>query len=218
MKFENTEVFNFQGALRGMRNPKDSWGKSDSYYSGDNFIIGENDMKLARTLVKAGKEHRKFLRQIFISVDVTAPRYWWSEFDTYGIGVTKNSCSTMHKINAYPFTIDMFELDEIFPYDSILNTIKKLEELRQLYNKNKDIRYLRAIKQRLPESFLQKRTLTLNYEVVFELVRQREHHLLSEWYKDTMKWILTLTYFKELCLNDSIKKVCLNDSIKKGGD
>lgn len=200
MKFEYTEVFNFEGALRGMRNPKDSWVKSDSYCSNNTFVIGENDMKLAKALVKAGKEHRKFLRQIMVSVDITAPRYWFSEFDTYKIGITANSCSTMHRLNSYPITIHMFELDETFPNDSIFNTIEELEELRKLYNETKDIKYLRAMKQRLPESFLQKRTVTLNYENIFEFVRQRKHHPLIEWSKDTMDWILTLPYFKELCL------------------
>jgi len=207
MKFENTQVFNFEGALRGMRNPKDSWNKNDSYYDkNNNYIIGKNDMKLAQALINAGKEHRKFLRQIMICVDITAPRYWFSEFDTYKIGTTANSCSTMHKLDAYPITIDMFEIDEIFDeYDSINNTIDMLEGLRKKYNETKDIRYLRAMKQRLPESFLQKRTVTMNYENIYEIVRQRGHHRLKEWHKDTMEWIESLPYFNELCLN-SLKK------------
>ena len=207
MKFENTQVFNFEGALRGMRNPKDSWNKNDSYYDkNNNYIIGKNDMKLAQALINAGKEHRKFLRQIMICVDITAPRYWFSEFDTYKIGTTANSCSTMHKLDAYPITIDMFEIDEIFDeYDSIYNTIDMLEGLRKLYNETRDIRYLRAMKQRLPESFLQKRTVTMNYENIYEMVRQRSVHRLKEWSKDTMEWIESLPYFNELCLN-SLKK------------
>lgn len=201
MKFEKTEVFNLEGALRGMRNPKDSWDRSDSYHDeNDNYIIGKNDLKLAQALVKAGKEHRKFLRQIMVSVDITAPRYWWSEFDTYKIGTTTNSCSTMHKLNVYPITIDMFEIDEIFDFDSIYKTIDILEHFRVLYNQTKDIRYLRAMKQRLPESFLQKRTVTMNYENVCEFIRQRSIHRLSEWHKDTIGWIKTLPYSKELCL------------------
>jgi len=202
MKFENTQVFNFEGALRGMRNPKDSWDKNDSRYDKNyNYIIGKNDLKLAQVLINAGKEHRKFLRQIMVCVDITAPRYWWSEFDTYKVGTTANSCSTMHKLDAYPITIDMFEIDEIFDeYDSIYNTIDMLEGLRKLYNETKDIRYLRAMKQRLPESFLQKRTITMNYENIYEMVRQRGHHRLKEWHKDTMEWIEALPYFNELCL------------------
>ena len=207
MKFENTQVFNFEGALRGMRNPKDSWDKNDSRYDKNyNYIIGKNDMKLAQILINAGKEHRKFLRQIMVCVDITAPRYWWSEFDTYKIGTTANSCSTMHKLDAYPITIDMFEIDEIFDeYDSINSTIDMLEGLRKKYNETRDIRYLRAMKQRLPESFLQKRTVTMNYENIYEIVRQRGHHRLKEWNKDTMEWIESLPYFKELCF-DSLKK------------
>jgi len=207
MKFENTQVFNFEGALRGMRNPKDSWDKNDSRYDKNyNYIIGKNDLKLAQVLINAGKEHRKFLRQIMVCVDITAPRYWWSEFDTYKVGTTANSCSTMHKLDAYPITIDMFEIDEIFDeYDSIYNTIDMLEGLRKLYNETRDIRYLRAMKQRLPESFLQKRTVTMNYENIYEMVRQRSVHRLKEWSKDTMEWIESLPYFNELCMN-SLKK------------
>lgn len=116
MKFENTQVFNFEGALRGMRNPKNSWAKSDSYYDDDKYIIGENDMKLATTLTKAGSEHRKFLRQIFVSVDITAPLYWFSEFDTYKIGTTANSTSTMHTIMSKPFTPGLFECEGMRGY------------------------------------------------------------------------------------------------------
>jgi hypothetical protein len=193
-----------------MRNAKDSWNLSDSGYceiSCDtcefidgictSYIIGEKDMKLAQTLIKAGKEHRKFLRQIMISVDITAPRYWWSEFDTYKIGVTANSCSTMHKLADYPITIDMFEVDDLFYIDSIEPTIQHLEILRQQYKNTGDITYFRAMKQRLPESFLQKRTVTMNYEVAYEMVRQRSPHRLYEWSEDTMKWIKSLPYSKE---------------------
>ena len=198
IKVENINVYNFEGALRGMRNPKDSWDRSDSYYDKNhNYIIGENDLKLAQVLIKAGKEHRKFLRQIMVCVDITAPRYWWSEFDTYKIGTTANSCSTMHKLNAYPITIDMFAIDEIFDFDSIYDTIIVLEILRKLYNDTKDIKYLRAMKQRLPESFLQKRTVTMNYENIYEIVRQRGNHRLNEWYGDTMEWINALPYKNE---------------------
>lgn len=215
MKFENTEIFNFNGALRGMRNPKDSWDKGDSHYCQmddnvdcpdcklkdkncglcDFYVIGKNDMKLAKTLIKAGKEHRKFLRQIMVCVDITAPRYWWSEFDTYKVGTTANSCSTMHKLDTYPITRDMFEVDEYFPHnDSMYNTIEMLEWLRNEYNKTKDVKYFRAMKQRLPESFLQKRTVTMNYENLYEFARQRSSHRIREWYRDMMMWIKTLPY------------------------
>ena len=204
MKFENTEVFNSEGALRGMRNPKDSWNKSDGYYTcqspnrNSRYIVGENDMKLAKALIKAGKEHRKFLRQIMVCVDITAPRYWWSEFDTYKIGTTANSCSTMHKLDTYPITRDMFDVDEYFPHnDSMYNTIEMLEWLRNEYNKTKDMKYFRAMKQRLPESFLQKRTVTMNYENLYEFARQRSQHRLTEWSIDMMVWIKTLPYADE---------------------
>ena len=121
MKFEHTQVFNFEGALRGMRNPKNSWDKSDSYYQlscvdvPTNYIIGEKDMKLAQQLIKAGSEHRKFLRQIFVSVDITAPLYWYKEFDTYKVGTTANSTSTMHKITSKEITLDCFEIGDYSP-------------------------------------------------------------------------------------------------------
>lgn len=225
MKFENTEVFNFKGALRGMRNPKDSWDRSDSNYCcaideidcnvcilrdgacnmNDFYLIGENDLKLAKSLIKAGKEHRKFLRQIMVCVDITAPRYWWSEFDTYKIGTTANSCSTMHKLYAYPITIDMFEIDnglnfidETFNDETLYELIGTLEKLRNKYNKTKDFKYIRAMKQRLPESFLQKRTVTMNYENLYEFVRQRSSHKLIEWSEGMMDWIKTLPFAKDL--------------------
>ena len=112
MKFENTQVWGFEHAIRGMRNPKESWDKSDSYYDGDEFILGPQDLKLAQTLIKGGPEHRKFLRQIFVSVDITAPLYWWKEFDTYKVGTVANSTSTMHKMASKPITLDCFEIDD----------------------------------------------------------------------------------------------------------
>ena len=170
MKFENTQVFNFEGALRGMRNPKNSWAKSDSYYDDDKYVIGENDMKLATTLTKAGSEHRKFLRQIFVSVDITAPLYWWKEFDTYKVGTVANSTSTMHKLASTPITIDCFETDD---YHSIVlntdeqdpflqkinvfNTIENdlipfLETLRVMYNKTQNKQIWKELIRWLPES------------------------------------------------------------------
>ena len=391
MKFENTQVFNFEGALRGMRNPKDSWDKNDSRYDKNyNYIIGKNDLKLAQVLINAGKEHRKFLRQIMICVDITAPLYWYKEFDTYKIGTTANSCSTMHKIMSKPFTIDMFavnhirgykkEVEQFVPqYDlseeiwsecplnnsylvsnlgrvkrlqyitthnrvwkeriltntltkdgylkvgmkvdndqkdvrvhrlvtmtfvpnpnnlpevnhkdgnklnnhvdnlewatssqnqqhavennlqpihvntykgkfteeqrnaiineynntdvsirklaekynvyhstisSIINnkysyenhqnefeefkkTIKELNDLRDEYLETKDKEVWYTLIQKLPSSWLQKRTVTMNYENIYEIVRQRSVHRLKEWSKDTMEWIESLPYFNELCL------------------
>lgn len=203
MKFEKIEVFNFEGAFRGMRNPLDSWQKSDSYtiWGTSKFVLGKNDLKLAQSLIKAGSEHRKFMRQIFVSMDITAPRYWWCEFDTYKVGTVANSCSTMHKLKDYPFTIDMFELDGETYNQAYWNiVIQHLEGLRLNYNSTKDIRWLRALKQALPESFIQKRTVTMNYENLYSMNRQRDTHRLFEWSTDFINTIKTLPYAKELII------------------
>lgn len=273
MKFENTQVWGFQHALRGMRNPKNSWDKSDSYFDitddydegildvavawinqdhpelderentkefldledkycdqlitkgvlreskdyqyRDNAFIGPNDMKLAQTLIKAGPEHRKFLRQIFVSVDITAPLYFFKQFDTYKIGTTANSTSTMHKLTSKPITLDCFEIDD---FNSELdyfqgNTtgmlseiiIEQLEFLRQRYLKTKDKGYWKELARWLPESWLQTRTWTANYEVIRTIVHQRQEHKLNEWSgkddpsKDNfIKWARSLPYAEEL--------------------
>jgi hypothetical protein len=155
LKFEKTKVFNFEGAFRGMRNPLDSWAKSDSEWYRDNgdvenlsYFLGKEDLKLAQKLIKAGSEHRKFLRQIMVSVDITAPRYWWTEFDTYKVGTAANSCSTMHKLKDYPFTYEMFELDEYMDEETMLHindTVNYLDHMRKKYNETKDITYLRRM-------------------------------------------------------------------------
>ena len=165
MLFENTEVFNFDGALRGMRNPKESWNKSDSGIKNDTgfafnneFVIGPNDLQLAQTLIRAGSEHRKFMRQIFVSVDITAPLYWWKEFDTYKVATVSNSCSTMHKLADTPITLDCFEMGDFTPLidnfkiDLSWQTIVTyLEQLRQKYNETKDKRYWKELIRLLPE-------------------------------------------------------------------
>jgi hypothetical protein len=226
MKFENTQVFNLEGALRGMRNPMDSWDKSDSKYcafnedidcdvcplhkSGCNaaildcgaYIIGKNDLELAQKLVKAGSEHRKFMRQIFICVDITAPRYWWQEFDTYKVGTVADSCSSVHTLVKHPITPDMFELDNDFDdFDEEYwhYTIKYLEGLRCEYERTKDIKLFRKLKKALPEAFLQKRTITMNYENIYSMKNQRKNHKLQEWSADFISWIENeLPYSKEL--------------------
>ena len=230
MKFENTKVFNFEGALRGMRNPMNSWDRSDSYYKlsesendsiswgdfisqdkinrgKDTFTIGENDMKLAQTLIKAGSEHRKFMRQIFVSVDITAPLYWWSEYDTYKIGTTANSCSKMHKIHSKEFCRNDFSFDELNKESLVfLDTIiAKLEELRLKYIETKDKQYWYATIQLLPSSYNQKRTVTMTYENVFNMIHQRMNHKLNEWSgKDDsskpnfISWTKKLPYAEEL--------------------
>lgn len=216
IKFKNTDVWGFEHALRGMRNPMNSWNKSDSKYCGDfdecekcnlridtcdAYLIGENDMNLAQKLIKGGSEHRKFLRQIFVSVDITASMYWWSEFDTYKVGTTANSTSKMHKLAETSITTDMFELNDISKNDNVfLNYINHLEEMRKQYLKTKDKNIWKSIVQQLPESWLQTRTVTLNYENLFNMYRQRKNHKLDEWRIGFIEWVKTLPYAEELIM------------------
>lgn len=216
IKFKNTDVWGFEHALRGMRNPMNSWNKSDSKYCGDfdecekcnlridtcdAYLIGENDMNLAQKLIKGGSEHRKFLRQIFVSVDITASMYWWSEFDTYKVGTTANSTSKMHKLAETSITTDMFELNDISKNDNVfLNYINHLEEMRKQYLKTKDKNIWKSIVQQLPESWLQTRTVTLNYENLFNMYRQRKNHKLDEWRIGFIEWVKTLPYAEELII------------------
>lgn len=219
MKFENTEVWGFEHSLRGMRNPLNSHIKSDSYYDNDNYVIGENDFGLAQRLIKAGNEHRKFMRQIFVSVDITAPLYWWKEFDTYKVGTVANSTSTMHKLATTPITLDCFEIDD---YDRNLSladnpeddnelnhisafeedVIMVLENLRQKYLETKDKRYWKELIRFLPESWLQKRTITMNYENIRNMYFQRKNHKLTEWSESFIKWVESLPYAEELIMYD----------------
>lgn len=219
MKFENTEVWGFEHSLRGMRNPLNSHIKSDSYYDNDNYVIGENDFGLAQRLIKAGNEHRKFMRQIFVSVDITAPFYWWKEFDTYKVGTVANSTSTMHKLATTPITLDCFEIDD---YDRNLSladnpeddnelnhisafeedVIMVLENLRQKYLETKDKRYWKELIRFLPESWLQKRTITMNYENIRNMYFQRKNHKLTEWSESFIKWVESLPYAEELIMYD----------------
>ena len=225
MKFENTEVWGFEHAIRGMRNPLESWNKSDSHYDIEEvmvdeevvlergkYIIGSNDLQLAQTLIRAGSEHRKFLRQIFVAVDITAPLYWWKEFDTYKVGTVANSTSTMHKLASTPITIDCFEMADFTPLtdnfkiDLSWQTIMTyLEQLRQRYNETKDKRYWKELIRLLPESWLQKRTITMNYENILNMYRQRKNHKLTEWSKSFCDWVKTLPYAEELiCLRSKL--------------
>lgn len=205
MKFEHTEVWGFKHAIRGMRNPLKSHQKSDSDFSDAiNPKIGECDMALMQKLVKGGSEHRKFMRQIHVSVDITAPRYWWSEFDTYSVGVSKNSESTMHTIKKETLTIDMFtdkclsEFDEWY-WESWL---VYLNTLIKRYNDTKNEDYFRMLKKALPEGFLQKRTVDLNYENLYNIYHQRKSHRLPEWSVEFIKWVQTLPYSKELIIGE----------------
>ena len=273
MKFENTQVMNFEGALRGMRNPLNSWAKSDSIFDlycehedseavfevagkwaeyllknrefttkeaydeefekikeercnwlwrqGASFIgmdhhytldlIGPNDMDLCRRLINGGSEHRKFLRQIMVSVDITAPLYWWKEFDTYKVGTTANSTSTMHKLASTPITLDCFETDdyddnfelsEHYHFTDFINSelIFALEALRQKYNETKDKRYWKELIRWLPNGWLQTRTITMNYENLRSMYHQRENHKLTEWHS-FCDWVKTLPYAEEFIIN-----------------
>lgn len=221
MKLENTEVWGFEHAIRGMRNPLESWNKSDSHYDIEEvmvdeevvlergkYIIGSNDLQLAQTLIRAGSEHRKFLRQIFVAVDITAPLYFFKELDTYKVGTVANSTSTMHKLASTPITIDCFEMGDFTPLidnfkiDLSWQTIMTyLEQLRQRYNETKDKRYWKELIRLLPESWLQKRTITMNYENILNMYRQRKNHKLTEWSKSFCDWVKTLPYAEELiCL------------------
>lgn len=217
MIIEKTEVSNFAGAFRGMRNPMNSWNKSDSNFKDNQINIGPNDMKLARSLIEGGTEHRKFLRQIFVSFDLTAALYVWKEFDTYKVGTVANSCSTMHKLASTPITLDCFEINDLnlVPYDESIQRkelkynidpdfvqmalIPYLEYLRQKYNETKNIVYWKELIRWLPESWLQKRTITLNYENLRNIYHQRKNHKLTEWHT-ICKWIETLPYAQELII------------------
>lgn len=258
MNIQNERVFNFEGALHGMRNPMNSWERSDSifgvipkhkyealatdfinamytgqeievpelfaekaivndYVGGDFYeyaLIGPNDMNLAKKLIKAGTEHRKFLRQIMVSVDITAPLYIWKEFDTYKINVTSNSTSTMHKLATTPITLECFEIGDLAEMDMIIpivgseitleqakNAIIDIcEGLRQKYLETKDKRYWKELIRWLPESWLQTRTITMNYENLRNIYHQRNGHKLSEWH-EICHWIELLPYAKDFIIN-----------------
>ena len=273
MKFENTQVMNFEGAFRGLRNPLESWAKSDSQFgiekleevqadyevaceycinkglnaeedydafyeaeekyaewlrengdlNKDSFnlyfpdcvqyaYIGPKDLDLAQRMIKAGTSDRKFMRQIFVSVDITAPLYWWKEFDTYKIGTVANSTSTMHKLASTPITFDCFEMDDFenlrvydnepyntdtFVTDIWDDIINYCETLRLRYNETKDKKYWKELIRILPEGWLQTRTVTLNYEVLRNIYFQRRYHKLTEWHR-FCEWIESLPYGKEL--------------------
>lgn len=198
MKFNNTSVYNIYNAILGARNPMNSWNRSDSVFKGyngkiENTVIGKNDLELMQRLIKAGSEHRKFLRQIMISVDVTAPLFWWKEADTYKVGTVANSTSTMHKLASTPITRDCFEGFYIWQ-----ETVDRLESTRLKYLETKDKKYWRELIENLPESWLQKRTITMNYENVLNMIHHRSHHKLTEWSVDFMNWAKTLPYANEL--------------------
>ena len=207
----------WEAIIRGTRNPMNSWDKSDSYktyieneQTGQRadfeFFVGDEDLKLMQKLVKAGTDHRKFMRMITVYVDVTAPLYWWKEADTYKVGTVRNSCSTMHKITEKEFTLDDFSIDD-FPFeddfieinlsDCFKNVIADCEMYRQKYLETGDKKYWRGLIQLLPSSYNQRATLMLNYEVLANMYHSRKVHKLDEW-REFCSWIETLPYAKEL--------------------
>ena len=223
IKIENVEVSGWDAAIRGMRNPMNSWDKSDSYWTHIEdpetlntakfqFFLGENDLKLMQNLFKAGSDHRKFMRMINVSFDIVAPLYLWKEIDTYRIGVEKNSCSTMHKIASKEFTIDDFshehliaeseedvEWGDVISEINLESTIRALNFYRDKFNATKDKKYWWQMIQLLPCSYNQRRTVTLNYEVLANINRhgRRKDHKLDEW-REFCKWIDTLPYYKDI--------------------
>ena len=204
IKIEKARVFNLEGAIRGARNPLNSWGRIDSSYDADgNYVLGENDLGLAKRLCKAGSDHRKFIRQILVSVDLTAPLYWWKEFDTYKVATVANSTSTMHKIHSKPFELDDFSTDHMS--DGAVEALKGLmgflEQRRLRFVEGKDKADWYDIIQLLPESYNQKRTVTMNYENLLNMYYARRSHKLAEWH-EYCDWILSLPYTKELFLQD----------------
>lgn len=219
LKVENTEVMGWEAAIRGMRNPKNSWDKSDSDCSiiiKDNGkyiedFVGTNDMKLMQTLCNAGADHRKFMRMITVYADITAPLYWWKEYDTYKVGTVVNSCSTMHKIAAKEFTFDDFSVEHlgIVPncdpeYEGAFEgVIMALNEARHCYLDTKDKAYWWQMIQLLPASYNQKRTVMLNYEVLANMYKSRKDHKLDEWHT-FCDWIKMLPY-SELITSEEVK-------------
>lgn len=199
IKVNNVSVWGFEHSIRGMRNPMNSWAKSDSNFDNGDIKIGETDLGLMKRLFKAGTEHRKYLRQIMVSMDITAPLYWFKEADTYKVGTTANSTSTMHKIHAKEFvredfSLDKLDIDDLEEFDYI---IKLLNNYRNKYLETKDKKIWYKLIQFLPSSYNQTRTITMNYENIFNMIHQREHHKLDEWC-EFVGILKELPYIKEI--------------------
>lgn len=199
---ERTSVMNLENAMRGARNPLNSWGRIDSFYDENgNYVLGPNDLDLAKRLRKAGSDHRKFIRQIFVSVDITAPIYWWKEYDTYKVATVANSTSTMHKIHSKPFSMEDFSYDHMTPGTlAFMETVvEKLEEIRLRYLETKSKEDWYDMIQLLPSSYNQMRTCTLNYETLVNIYHARKNHKLQEWHT-FCDWIASLPYGRELII------------------
>lgn len=224
INIENTDVFGFESAIRGMRNPMNSWEKSDSgtcgyphhigcancpdrecghpFLNDGVFKLGINDLKLMRSLVKAGSDHSKFMRMINVTCDIVAPLYWWKEFDTYKVGTVRNSCSTMHKIHSKEFTLDDFSCEHLNGvYMGFLkDTIRHLNQSRELFINSSKKEWWWQMIQLLPSSYNQRATVQLNYAVLRNMYHSRKNHKLDEWI-DFCKWVETLPYAKELIID-----------------
>lgn len=201
LKTERHCVMNMENAVRGARNPMNSWAKGDSYYDENgSFVLGQNDLDLATRLAHAGSDHRKFLRQIFVTVDITAPLYWWKEFDTYKVGTVASSCSTMHKIHSSPFCRDNFSHDRLDEggLKMLDLTIEYLESERQKFLADKENKQpWHNMIQMLPSSYNQMRTVTMNYENLISMYYARRNHKLAEWHT-FCDFIMTLPYADSL--------------------
>lgn len=202
IKIERTSVMNFENAIRGARNPMNSWERMDSCYEADGtFVMGENDLSLAKRLCTAGSDHRKFIRQIFVSVDLTAPLYWWKEFDTYKVGTVANSTSTMHKIHSKPIVMEDFSFDRLTPESEKFakDMVDYIESVRLKYMEDKDKAYWWDLIQLLPSSYNQMRTCTMNYENLTNMYYARRNHKLDEWHV-FCDWIKSLPYAEEFII------------------
>ena len=230
IKIENVDVCGWESAIRGMRNPMNSWDKSDSYYyceieegvesceecqwcpnpNDKHLVVGKNDLDLMKRLVKAGTDHRKFMRMIVVYADITAPMYWWAEYDTYKVGTVRNSCSKMHKIHSKELTLGDFSMDDFYYEDDEIgmclsdmfkNVVTDCEFLRKRYVETGDKKYWRGLIQLLPESYNQRATVMLNYEVLANMYHSRKNHKLNEWHT-FCDWIETLPH-SELITGDT---------------
>lgn len=200
LTLKNTSVMNFENAIRGARNPMNSWGRMDSHTEPDGtFVFGPNDLDLAMRLAKAGSDHRKYLRMVFVSVDVTAPLYWWKEYDTYKVATVANSTSTMHKIHSKPFSMDDFSCDHMTDSTKkfMETVVAELENIRLRFKETKSKDDWYDMIQLLPSSYNQMRTCTFNYETLINIYRARKNHKLAEWHT-FCDWIETLPYAEQL--------------------
>ena len=202
IKLERTSVMNLENAMRGARNPMNSWNRMDSFYDEDgNYVLGPNDLGLAKRLRRAGSDHRKYIRQVFVSVDITAPMYWWKEYDTYKVATVANSTSTMHKIHSKPFELDDFSHDHLtkdsLEFMGVI--IDRLESIRQKFVAEKKKEDWYDLIQLLPSSYNQMRTCTMNYETLVNIYFARRNHKLQEWHT-FCHWIESLPYAKELII------------------